>query len=297
MSFQPYPTRSGFIFLGVTFLFIIVAAFLTRSLLQQNDPPAIFNLLVGLLIVLGIIGATLHWTLVAFKLGYHLNRNGLAIQWGLGQQLIPFNLIQTIIPGKDITMPAKFRGANIAGLRVGRGELPGYGLLKFRATAPLADSLLIITPQQAYVISPNQPQAFLRAWHMRQPLGATQQWYEGVRRRWPFNIALLTDPLTWWLLTIAAFFCFALLGYLSLNYPDLPASLPIHYNNLGQADRIADKMTLFTLPAAGGIVWAVNLLLGSFFYQQEKLAAYLLWSSTVVMQFCLWVAVLTITAG
>jgi hypothetical protein len=295
MTFQPYPTRSGFIFLGIGLIFIGLAYILTYLLLQQDEPPLAFILLVGLLVTLGIIGLMLYGALVVFKLGYHIDRNGLAIRWGLGQQLIPFQSIKAIIPGKDVAPSAEFRAANIAGLHFGRAELPEYGLLKFRATAPLTESLLVVTPNQAYVISPDQPQAFLKAWQVRQNLGPTQQWSESIRRCWPFNTPLILDSLAWRLLGTAAFFCFSLVGYISLNYPELPALLPIHFDSLGQVDRIADKRVLFTLPLVGAIVWGVNLILGSLFYHQEKVAAYLLWGSTIVVQLCLWAAVLMIT--
>jgi hypothetical protein len=296
MSFQPYPTRSGFIFLGGAIIFSATAVLLTRSLLQQNEPPSIFILLIGLLAVFALVIITLYWAIVAFKLDYYLNRNGVTIQWGLCQQLIPFRVIKDIVPGQKITARPTFKGIKIAGLYLGWGELSGYGPLKFRTTVSLAESLLVVTAHQTYVISPDQPHAFLKAWQARQNLGPTQEWAEGVRRRWPLNIAVLSDPLTWGLWSLAALICLALLGYICLNYPDLPGSLPVHFNSLGQADRIADKATLFTLPAVGGIVWVINILLGSLFYRQERVAAYLLWSSTIGMQVCLWIAALTITA-
>jgi uncharacterized membrane protein len=116
-----------------------------------------------------------------------------------------------------------------------------------------------------------------------------------MRRNWPLNIPLLVDPLTWWLLGTAALICLSLFGYLSLRYPELSPSLPIHFDNFGRADRIVDKLTLFTLPVTGATVWVINAFLGSLIYRREKVAAYLLWGSTVFMQLCLWVAVLTIT--
>jgi hypothetical protein len=295
MTFQPYPTRSGFIFLGLALFLAALAFILTNLLLQQRQPPEIFMFLLSLLIVLAAITLVVYWTVIAFRLAYHLNRNGVAIQWGLGQQRIPFNLIKTIIPGKDIALPTQLRVLNIAGLRFGWGILPEYGPLKFRGAAPLSESLLIVTDKQTYVISPRHPNAFLKAWQLRQNLGPTQQWGEGMRRYWPFNIPLLADPLTWQLLGIAASLILALLGYICLNYPDFPPSLPIHFNSLGQADRIADKITLFVFPTVGALAWTLNLILGSLFYRQEKVAAYLLWGSTIVLKLCLWAAVLTIT--
>lgn len=295
MSFQPYPTRSGFIALGVAVIFGAVAIWLVNLLLRQQSPWQTFTLLVGLLLVLDLTGLALYWMLIALRLNYHLTRNGLAIQWGLGQQRIPIGTIKDIIPGKDITTPANFKGLNLGGLHVGRGELSQYGPLKFRSTAPLSQSLLVVTPNQTYVISPQNPNSFLKAWQARQPLGPTQHWTLHTQRQWPLNIPLFADPLTWWLLGAAALLCLALLGYISLRYQDFPPSLPIHFDSLGRADRIADKSTLFVLPAAGAAVWIINTLLGSIIYSREKLGTYLLWGSTIAMQLCLWVAIFTIT--
>jgi len=295
MSFQPYPTRSGFIALGAAVIFGAAAIWLVNLLLRQQSPSQTFTLLVGLLLVLGLTGLALYWMLIALRLNYHLTRNGLAIQWGLGQQRIPISTIKNIVPGKNITTPANFKGLNIGGLHIGRGQLSQYGPLKFRSTAPLSQSLLVVTPNQAYVISPQNPNSFLKAWQDRQPLGPTQQWIPHTQRQWPLNIPLFADPLTWWLLGAAALLCLALLGYISLRYQDFPPSLPIHFNSLGRADRIADKSTLFVLPAAGAAVWIINAFLGSIIYSREKLGTYLLWSSTIAMQLCLWVAIFTIT--
>ena len=294
MSFSPYPTRSGFIFLGLAVVSGVLAIWLINLLIKQQEPAQLFTHLVGLLIVLALAGLALYWSLIAFQLDYHLNRNGLAIQWGLSHQRIPIKAIENIVSGQ--TIAAAFKGITVDGLVLGWGNLTDNRQLKFRASAPLEQSLLVMTMNQAYVISPRRPEAFLQAWQARREIGPTQQWSTGVYRRWPFNIPLLSDSLTWWLLGLSAALCLALLGYLSLNYANLPPSLPVHFNNLGRADRIADKATLYILPAAGGLVLFFNALLGSIIYRWEKVGGYLLWGSSIVMQVCLWVAMLTIAA-
>jgi hypothetical protein len=178
---------------------------------------------------------------------------------------------------------------------MGRAELAEYGPIKIRATAAVNDSLLVIAGDRSYLISPRQPEAFLQAWSLRQPLGPTQDWSAGVVRSWPLNKPVLTDSLTWGLLGAAAMLYLALIGYLSLIYAELPAALPIHFDALGQADRIAEKSALLTLPAAGGIVLGLNALVGGLIHRWDKVAAYLLWGSAIVMQVFLWIAALTIT--
>jgi hypothetical protein len=295
MNFQPYPTRSGFVSLGVVMIACAAVVLLINLLPSQNNLSNIFKLVVGVLLVLVVMGLALYWAIVAFRLHYHLNRNGLAIQWGLAQLLIPFENIERVIPGKTLSTSPKFRGLNLAGLRIGWGELAEFGQLKFLTTATVAESLLVVTPQQTYVISPRHPDHFLEAWQARQELGPTQQWAIGLRRSWPFSYPLLADPLAWWLFGLAALTCFALLGYLSVTFAELPRSLPIHFDAFGVADRIADKSALFMLPLAGAAALVVNTVLGSLVYRWEKVAAYLLWGSTAALQICLWVAILTLT--
>ena len=296
MNFQPHPTRSGFIFLAVAFVALVATAWLVGILLQQSNPANLFPWLLALLVMLLVTGLAVYWAIIAFRLHYHINRNGLAIEWGLGQQRIPFDNIEQIVSGKSFASKASYRGMSLAGLRFGTGELTGYGTLNFRTTAPVENCLLVVTADRSYVISPKKPESFLRAWQIRQPLGPTQKWTEGARRHWPLNIPVLNDQLMWALLGAAAFLLLSLLGSISLNYPDYPGALPVHFDVLGRADRIAPKIELFILPAVGGVVWLVNAVLGTLVYNKERMAAYLLWGSTAVMQFCLWIALLTITA-
>lgn len=296
MAFQPYPTRSGFISLGVTVVAGLVAVLLLDTLLQQTAPPPIFGLLLGFLVTMTIFLAALYWTVVAFRLQYQLNRNGLAIQWGPSQYLVPFEQIKAIIPGHDCSAQPTFKGINLAGLRVGRGDLAEYGVLKFHTTAPFADSLLVVTADQSYIISPDRPADFIKAWQRRQSVGTTQQWQAGLDAHWPLNLPLFTDRLAQLFFGLSLLICLALFGYLTLIYADLPASLPIRFDALGQPDRIAAKSTLAIFPAVGVVVLGLNTLLGIFIYTKEKIAAHLLWGSTVILELSLWVALLQITA-
>ncbi len=296
MSFTPNPTKSGF----VALLIVLVAGFVTilliNSLLQQNNPNQLFFDVIKVLLALTITSIALYWAIVVLRLNYHLNRNGLVIKWGLAQQQIPFTGIKDIVVGETIATDVSFTGLNLVGLRLGWGESITYGSLKFRTTAAVEQSLLVTTATATYIISPQQPQAFINAWQRRQSLGPTQQWAEETQRRWPLTIPLLADPLTWWLLGLAALLCLALFGYVALQYADLPQALPVHFNSLGRADRIAPKAMLLILPLAGFLVWLINALIGSLAYRKEQVAAYLLWGSSITMQLCLWVAVLTITS-
>jgi len=294
MTFQPHPSRAGWLALGATLVLSAAAIYMLGILSRQTTPPHIFQALAAALVAGSLALMTMYWAAVGLNLRYHLDRNGIVIQWGVARQYIPFNNILEIVPGNAITATPTFKGINLAGLRFGRGELPGYSRLRYRTTAPLEQSLLVVTARISYVISPQQPEQFIRAWQSRQQLGPTQDWIEGLSRRWPFDTPLVTDLLALWLLALGAMLLLALFGFISLSYAALPAALPIHFDSLGRADRIAPRIFLFTLPAAGAIVWSLNLLLGGFIYRREPVGAYLLWGSTLIMLLCLWLALFTI---
>lgn len=295
MTFRPYPSRAGWIALGAALVFAVLVLLLLNSVSRPETPAQFFQAVIGLLVALGLTLTALYWAVAALNLQYHLNRNGIIIQWGFTRQYIPFSHILDIVPGHVLEETPTFKGLNLAGLRFGWGKLAGYSPLRFRTTAPPADSLVVITPQATYVISPQRPEGFINAWRARKTLGPTQQWSQSISRRWPFDTPLISDVLALWLLGLGALLLLALFGFISLSYSALPAALPIHFDSLGRADRIAPKVFLFTLPAAGAIVWAINLVFGGFAYRREQVGAYLLWGSTIVMMLCLWVALFTIT--
>ncbi|MCG3208858.1 MAG: hypothetical protein FOGNACKC_02471 [Anaerolineae bacterium] len=297
MTFQPYPTRAGWIALAAGLVLATVAILMLNIVLDPPGPPQFFQAVVAFLVALGLALMAIYWAIAGLTLRYHLNRNGIVIQWGVAQQFIPFEHIIKIVPGHTLSDLPTFRGVNFIGLRFGRGELPGFRLLRFRSTALVGHSLLVITDRASYVISPQQPEAFIKAWQARQSLGPTQDWPEGISRRWPFDTPLFNDALALWLIGLSAALLLVLLGLISLTYSALPAALPIHFDSLGRADRIAPKLFLFTLPVAGAIVWVVNLVFGGILYRREQIGAYLLWGSTIVTMICLWVALFTITGA
>lgn len=281
--------------LGLVTVAILTTIIVVDSLTQQEAPPQIFRDILWLLLVLLILIIGVYWALVAFRLRYHLNRNGLTIQWGPTQYVIPFEEIQVITSTQSLAGPITFKGFNMAGLRFGWGETAEHQPLRFHTTAPLTNSLLVVTPEQAYVISPQSPEAFIKAWQVRQTIGPNQHWVQHMRHSWPLNTPIFTDRLAWLLLGLSGLACLTLLGYLAFTFYDLPSLLPIRFNALGEADRIADKSTLLLLPGVGAATLALNAVLGSIIYSQEKIAAYLLWGSTIVLELCLWVAMLQIT--
>lgn len=253
--------------------------------------------LMGLVVLLSVpVLLVLIYQMVSWlTLRYRLNRNGVVVSWVGTEQIIPIRDIQRIVPGREFGgTVVRRRGLRWPGHERGDGMVPGIGRTRFLASRPLEEQLLLVTPGRAFAISPDGSDAFLHAFESRQKLGPNRLLDQSVRRpRW-FTWPLWTDQTAWVLLGAAGIVNLGLFGYLCLRFPGLDFQLPLHFNSLGQADRIGTKVELFALPIIGLIILATNLGLGLFLYRRERAGSYLLWGAAAAVQALFWLAAFSI---
>lgn len=250
----------------------------------------------GVLVSLGIVALLAYWLAGLVRSGYSLDRNALTIAWGASEQVVPTGQIERVIRGTEFEGRVRFRGVRWPGHWVGYGELEGLGPALFYATGPLPQQILIVTEGLVYAISPDDGEGFLRTLQTRLQMGPTQL-IEAASRgpafvRWDFwrdraGLALLT-------LTAVAVLC--LFGFLSVRFPSLPRLLPLHFDAVGDPDRLGSQGQIFFLPVIGLVVLLVNGGAGGFLYRTERQAAYLLWGGALLVQVLLWAAVLGVLA-
>jgi uncharacterized membrane protein len=84
----------------------------------------------------------------------------------------------------------------------------------------------------------------------------------------------------------------AMLWFILLRYESVPQTLPLHYNTLGQPDRIGSPREIFLLPLIAGVVAAANIALAWSVVRFDRFAARLLLSGTCLVQVVTWVALL-----
>jgi hypothetical protein len=255
------------------------------------------SFLVGLFLLLSlpILVVLAYQVISCLTLRYRLDRNAVIIRWAGNEQLIPIGDIQQIVSGGELKGPAvRRRGLRWPGHERGEGMVPGIGRTRFLATQPLEGQLLLVTPGLAFAISPRDQEGFLDGFAARQELGPNRLLKRELRRArwlaWP----IWTDDTAWTLLGAAAAIDLALFAYLSARFPGLDYLLPLHFNNLGQADRIGAKMELFALPIIGLIILGTNLVAGLLLYRRERAGSYLLWGAAAAAQALFWLATFSI---
>lgn len=308
VEFKTSSYRSGFIGLavagGLAALAVgLVALIVLIGQLSLHRPLPLLVLGLGsalLLVVIALILA-LYWSIAALRLRYRLDRNGLVIWWGASKLFVPMQHIERIATGDQFVSNGNeasgswvFRGIGWVGLRAGRARLPDNTFARVLTTSPLADSTVLITPNQAYVVSPRNPDAFVEAWRVRRPLGPTQYWQEVERREWFLDLPLWRDRLAWALTGLSLLANLALHIYISLVFDRLPTMLSFHFNELGQADRVASRIQILRLPQIALLILVLDLGLGFALYRRWSLAAYLIWGGGLAAQLFVWGAVFTI---
>lgn len=86
----------------------------------------------------------------------------------------------------------------------------------------------------------------------------------------------------------------ALFIYLAARFNTLPDLLPLHFDALGQPDRIESKNGIFALPMIGVIVFFLNFGLGVLVHRRERAATLLLTIGALFVQVLLWFALINI---
>ena len=287
----------GFLVIGVI---VGLDALLLHLLLGESireQQISFFTFLMAMLVVLSVpvLLLAVYHTVSLLTLRYRLDRNGVYVRWFGSRQVIPIRDIQRIIDGSELGgVVVRRRGLHWPGHERGVGMVPGIGRTQFLASQPLTGQLLLVTPGSAFGISPQDPEGFLKAFEARRELGPNRLLEQEVHHaRW-LTWSLWKDSTAWMLVGAAVVINLGLFGYLAALFPGLDFQLPLHFNSLGQPDRIGTKMELFALPIIGLIILGTNLALGVLLYRRERAGSYLLWGAAAAVQALFWLAAVSI---
>jgi hypothetical protein len=280
-------TQTGII---VILLLIVIDFVLIGVIGSEPIGPLTFFAGLAVLGSIPLIGLIVYQLIGLTRSGYALDRNMLTIDWGPIHQIVPTEVIQRILLGTEIPGGIKkFRGWRWPGLMVGQGEVPDAGLTLFYASASLRHQLIVVTPTLSYAISPADVAGFIESIKARYELGPTQAVTQTTQHPPLFDWDLWRDRLARGLVTLGVSLCVTLFAFVCFRYPDLPARLPLHYSIEGLADRLGPASQAFILPLIGLMALLANSVLGGLIYRRERMASYVLWGGTILVQALLWV--------
>ncbi|MBL7066140.1 MAG: DUF1648 domain-containing protein [Anaerolineae bacterium] len=282
--------------IGIILIVTIVLVDVGVISLAAIRPLSIGTFITGLavLVSLGLLGLIGYWLYGLARSKYLLDRNALVIHWRPTEQIVPTGQIERVLTGDEIKGHIRFYGGRWPGHCVGYGEVPGAGPALFHATAPPRHQIYVVTPSLTYGISPADREGFLESLQKRLQMGPTQIMEQSSKRPGFLNWPIWQDWLGLALLATGFLAVLALIGLLCFEFPTLPRLVPLHFDAVGNPDRLGLRGQIFIIPLIGLLALLLNGVLGWVAYRYERVASYLLWGGTILIQVLVWAAALGI---
>jgi hypothetical protein len=228
-----------------------------------------------------------------WRADYHLDRDSLALSWGLRVENIPLSDIEFIRPADDLTAPLKMP-LSLPGMLLGTRRHPDLGMVEFLATNR-KKLLLVATAKRVFAISPDDPAEFTHTFARATELGSltpaesksvypsfvvTQAWQNGFAR---------------YLWLTALFLNLGLFVWASLIIPSTPR-VALGPQFLGSQIETVPSSQLIIFPLASLLLTVTGWIAGLYFYrwEKERVLAFIVWGSSMLTGLLFLLAVLFI---
>ncbi len=291
----PPPKRRGLIVHGVIILVLAAIAIAGFVSLSQAEVGLVF--LISLLVA---FAAFIPLPFLAYRMysllraDYFMDRDSLAISWGLRVEDIPLTDIEWIRPAEDLTNPLSLPALPLPGGLLGVRRHPDLGTVEFLAS-DVKKLLLVATAKRVFVISPEDPAALAQTFARTIELGSitpaeaksvypsfvvTQAWESGLAR---------------YLWLTALFLNLGLFVWASLIIPTTP-KVALGPQFAGSELATVPSSQLIIFPVASLLLSVAGWVAGLYFYRwdKERVLAFIIWGSSTLTGLLFLMAVLFI---
>lgn len=262
--------------------FAAVAVWGFWNLSQATVGPAyVLYLLVGLL-AFAPLPVLVYRVYALQRANYSIDRDSLAILWGLRVEDIPLTDIEWMRPASDLTHPLSLPLFHLPGAVLGTRRHPDLGLVEFIAS-DTKRLILVATSKRVFAISPENPAALVQTFARAIELGSlTPAEYKSV---YPSFIVTQAweNPAARFLWMSGLLLNLGLVVWVGVLIPSLP-QIPFGFDALGKPNEFAPAARLILLPLISGFMYVAGLLAGLYFYRREpqRPLAFIVWVSSVI---------------
>ena len=165
-DFKPLRQRGFILHFGALLLNLAGVGFIIlQAVMQQERRLFILYLIAGVILFLPVpIVAYRLFALVRSK--YSVDREGIGIQWGLREVLIPIANIEWVRLASDLVYDLPLPPFSVQGAVLGSRHLSDLGHIEFIASSA-SELILIATKDHVYAISPKDYYGFKKAFEKR----------------------------------------------------------------------------------------------------------------------------------
>lgn len=278
----PPPKRRGLLVHGAIILALAVVAAigfvnLTRS---PVGPAFLTNLLIGIFAV-ALVPFFIYRAYALLRADYHLDRDSLALNWGLRVEDIPLTDIEWIRAAEDLSHPLPLPAFRLPGGVLGLRRHPDLGPVEFLA-AQTRNLLLVATARRVFVISPDNAAGLTQAFARSTEMGSLTP--SEARSVYPSFVITQAweDGLVRYLWLSALFLNIGLFVWVSFLIPML-TQITLNLQNVGPLEAVPSTQ-LILLPLASTFLAGAGWLAGLYFYrwEKERVLAFIVWASSAL---------------
>lgn len=227
-----------------------------------------------------------------WRADYYIDRDSLAILWGLRVEDIPLTDIEWIRPATDLSHPLALPWLRLPGAVIGTRRHADLGPVEFIAS-DRRKLILVATSKRVFAISPNDMVSLVRTFARATELGSLTP--AEAKSVYPsFVITQAWDSPTARFLWVSGLLLnIGLFVWVGLLIPSLP-QIPIGLNPGVAPDEPTASVRLILLPFVSASMFAIGVFAGLYFYRWEmqRPLAFILWISSTLCAVLFLLAVL-----
>jgi hypothetical protein len=289
----PPPKRFGFVLHAIIVIILGgVSAFGIWNLNRAQVGPSFVTSLLVTLLAFALIPFFGYRAYALLRADYYIDRDSLAMLWGLRVEDIPLTDIEWVRPASDLTRPLAYPGFRLPGAVLGTRRHPDLGLVEFIAS-DTRNVILIATSKRVFAISPRNASALVRTFARATEMGSlvpaepksvypsfviTQAWGRPAARfLWMSGLLLNLGLIVW----------------VGVLIPSI-TQVPFGFTAFGTPKEIYPSVRLILLPLLSMVMYAAGITAGLYFYRWEKQRplAFMVWASSSLCALLFLMAVL-----
>lgn len=217
-----------------------------------------------------------------FKADYYIDRDSLAILWGLRIEDIPLTDIEWVRPASDLTNPLSLPRFRLPGAILGTRRHPDLGAVEFIASSA-RNLILIATSKHIFAISPRDPASLVRTFARATELGSlTPTEAKSVYPSFVITQAW-ESPIARFLWMSGLLLNLGLVAWVGILIPSL-SQVPFGFDAFGVPSEPVPSGRLILLPLISTLMFITGLLTGLYFYRwdKERPLAFIIWLSSTL---------------
>jgi len=223
---------------------------------------------------------------------YYIDRDSLAMLWGLRIEDIPLTDIEWVRPASDLTNPLLLPRFRMPGAVLGTRRHPDLGLVEFIASSR-RNLILIATSKRIFAISPQNAAGLVQTFARATEMGSLMP----TEAKSVYPSFLITEawesPIARFLWMSGILLNLGLIVWVGILIPSL-SQIPFGFNPFGAPSETAASTQLILLPLVSSLMFVIGITAGLYFYRWERQRplAFIVWVSSTLSAFLFLMAVL-----